>query len=382
VAPFFVLSFFVYPSADDYSIFNLLSQFGFWGYQKYMYLNWTGRYTGNLLETLDPLNCLFLYRIIPVVLLIFLYFSIFTLFKVLLKKFLCVKQLILFTLVFFTLYLNNFPSPGEGIYWFPAEVHYLLANVLTLFYAAVILYMIKQPVRKKVLSWIVAVLIAFIIIGLNEISLLLVCGFTLIVLMSQTYIHHKISFWLAFLFIIIVAFAVFVIVAPGNYVRMSYFPDAMNLGQSVVNASFSLVKLLGIYFQNPPFILISFLTIPFIVSVIEKHQLGFFIRMNPLLLALFSLLLIYVLYVPGFLSMGINPPMRINALISLVFMLLWLMNLVNLCHFLHRKKTVVPAFPDILVKILLVCTVILVLSDFYKEPGKEYYFRSNIPRAY
>lgn len=382
IAPFFVLSFFVYPSADDYSTINLVNHIGYGDFQKYMYMNWSGRYSAVIIGGLNPMRCLLIYRLIPVFLMVLLFGALYFLFRTLLKKYLNTTALFLFSLIFFALYLNTFPSTGEGIYWFPAGAGYLLANILTVFFMAFVFQMMQKERFPKFASWLAALVLAFIVIGLNEISLLIICGFTFLMVIGNIFIHRKISFSLLSLFVLTVTFAAFAIAAPGNFYRMSLFSDTMNFSQSLVNSSVSLVKILGIHFQNPPFVLLSFLSIPFITALIQKDSIRYRYLVNPFLLAVFSLLLIFVLYVPGFLGMGINPPMRVNALISLIFMMLWFLNLVNLCNFLHRKKIAVPAFPKALTTILLVCTVLLTLLDFHKEPGQEYYFRGNISRAY
>jgi len=382
IAPFFALSFFVNPSADDYSTFNQVSHYGYWGLQKYLYAHWSGRYAAVVIGGLNPMRCLLIYRLIPVLLMALLFGALFFLFRTLLKKDLKTTELFLFSLIFFALYLNTFPSTGEGIYWFPAGAGYLLANILTLFFIAFVFRMIQKEKFPKFVSWLAALVLAFIVIGLNEISLLIICGFTFLMLIGNIFILRKTSFFLLSLFVLTASFATFAIAAPGNFYRMSMFSDTMNFSQSLVNSAVSLVKILGLHFQNPPFVLLSFLAIPLITALIQKNSIRYRYLINPFLLAVFSLLLIFVLYLPGFLGMGINPPMRVHALISLVFMILWFLNLVNLCNFLHRKKIAVPAFPKVLTTILLVCTVLLTLLDFHKEPGQGYYFRGNIPRAY
>ncbi len=382
ILPFFILSFYVFPSADDFSNFNLLQKFGFGGYQHYMYMNWTGRYAANFIESLSPLNNLFMYRLIPFLLLVLLFCSVYVLFRTFLRSFLTSSQLILFSLVFFAIYLNTFPSTGEGIYWFPAGVEYLTANILTLLFIASTFKIAKSESKQKQLFFMVSLLLSFVISGLNEISLLLVTIITFFIILGDVYLKRKFSLWLSVLFICNIAFGVFEMMAPGNYMRMSAFPGAMDILPSIVSSFWALIKLLGIHFQNPPFILLSFLMIPAGSVIIQEYNIRMPFRIRPYLLLLLSLVILYCLYFPGFFSMGINPPMRVNALLSLVFMLLWFLNLLNLSHRLVLKNTSIPQFPDVVVKILLISIVILCVSDFYKEPGKALYFRSNIPAAY
>ena len=382
IAPFFILSFFVFPSADDYSNFNLLSQYGFWGYQKHMYLNWAGRYTANFFDALSPVQNISGYRLIPVFQMVILLISLFTFFNAFLRKYLNKYQLILFSLVVFILYLNIFPSPGEGLFWFPASKNYLLANSLTLFFLGIVIRMMKGGQQYRMRCWIMALLLAFFIIGLNELSLLLICGLLLLFILGYYYILRKPSLPLLFLFVFAVCFALIEILAPGNYVRMSLFSDTMNFGQSIINSMLSLAKLLGMHFQNMPFVLLSALVIPFVIRLIQQHSIRYNFLINPVILAIFSLLSLIMFYIPCFLMMGINPPMRINAMFSLIFIIIWFVNILNLCHYIYRKRKMVPVFPDPLMKILLLCTLILSISDFYKEPGHNYHFRSNIPQAY
>ncbi|HOY32995.1 MAG TPA: DUF6056 family protein [Bacteroidales bacterium] len=382
IAPLFFLSFFVYPSADDYSVFNLTQQHGYFAYQKYIYLNWTGRYSANFLEALNPLRCIIIYRMIPPVLLTLLFLSGYYFFCTLLNSFLKKQEMFLFSLVFFVLYINTFPSTGEGIYWYPAGVEYLLANAFTLFFLAILIRIIHSPRKHKIPLAILLILLAFVIIGLNEISMVLICGILLLFWSGSTYVNRKISITMTLVLVYALVFAFAEILAPGNYVRMSVFSGSMNYVQSIISSCIAVAKMLGLHFQSPPFVLLTIIVIPFIVQVIRKNSIRYRYLINPWVLSVFSLLTLVVLYIPGFLSMGINPPVRVHALISFVFMMLWFINMVNLCHFFVRKKITIPVFPDILKRILLVCIVLFAISDFFKEPGGKYYFRNNITRAY
>ncbi|HPS27145.1 MAG TPA: DUF6056 family protein [Bacteroidales bacterium] len=382
VAPFFVLSFYVFPSADDFSVYNLLQQHSFCEYQEYMYMNWAGRYMANITDALNPVQCIIAYRLIPVFLLLLLFVSLFVFFRCFFKKFLSTLQLLLFTLVFYALYLNIFPSPAEGIYWYPGAKNYLLANILLLFFLSALYKMMFAAKSKMIFYWCAALVLAFLIIGLNEISLLLVCGLTLLLLAANGFVNHKLSLPVLLMFVFMVFFAVVAIAAPGNFIRMSFFDSSMHPGQSVVMACVSLIKLLCMHFQNAAFVLLSLLVLPFVYSLISAGGIHYRFLINPFLLAFFSLLMLFVLFLPGYLGMGLPPPMRVNALLSLVFLFLWLLNLINLCHFLYLKKISLPALPPWFEKVLLLCTVLLVLSDFYKEPAKAIHFRSNIPGAY
>ncbi|HNX07656.1 MAG TPA: hypothetical protein PKL96_08740, partial [Bacteroidales bacterium] len=227
VAPFFALSFFVFPSADDFSVYNLLQQYSFCEYQEYMYMNWAGRYMANITDAFNPVQSLLAYRLIPVFLLLLFFVSLFVFFRCFFNKFLSNLQLLLFTLVFYALYLNIFPSPAEGIYWYPGAKNYLLANILTLFFLSAFYKMMFAAKRKMIFYWSATLLLAFLIIGLNEISLLLVCGLTLLFFAGNDFVNRKLSLPVLLLFVFMAFFAVVAIAAPGNFVRMSFFDGSM-----------------------------------------------------------------------------------------------------------------------------------------------------------
>ena len=42
-------SFFIYPSADDYSYFVKQKSYGFCAFQEWHYFNWGGRYIANMI---------------------------------------------------------------------------------------------------------------------------------------------------------------------------------------------------------------------------------------------------------------------------------------------------------------------------------------------
>jgi hypothetical protein len=71
ILPFLFLSFFNYPSADDYSMTFVLEKLKFWGAQKYWYLGWSGRYISTaILSLFHPLlfKKILLYQLYPILL--------------------------------------------------------------------------------------------------------------------------------------------------------------------------------------------------------------------------------------------------------------------------------------------------------------------------
>jgi hypothetical protein len=66
--PYFYLSFFIHPAADDYNYAYLTISKDWFSEYINQYYTWNGRYSSNILVLLNPIafKSLFFYRIIPI----------------------------------------------------------------------------------------------------------------------------------------------------------------------------------------------------------------------------------------------------------------------------------------------------------------------------
>jgi hypothetical protein len=170
--------------------------------------------------------------------------------------------------------------------------------------------------------------------------------------------------------------------APGNYLRAGEFSEKFSFLSSIRISAISVIKLFGIHFQNPSFLLISVVFIPLAITISKKFEIfKNALRINPFIILVCSILFIFLLYIPASFSMGINPPMRVHSTISFVFMLLWFFNILVFVN--QIKPSVVQRFSmnNKLVSVLWLVIIITMLTDFYKEPGQQINFRGNVCRA-
>src|SRR3954447_26938793 len=75
IFPFFIFCFWNFPSADDYMILDKRSQFSFWGLQRTVYQNWTGRYFATFISSIFSYSgFLYSHYYLHTILLVFLTF--------------------------------------------------------------------------------------------------------------------------------------------------------------------------------------------------------------------------------------------------------------------------------------------------------------------
>jgi hypothetical protein len=385
--PFVVLCFYTFPSADDFSSAFMVREAGFWDYQRLIYTNWTGRYTANILEALNPMiwGWEWGYKLVPLLMMGLLYFA-FRAFSISISgNSYSKKDLSLASLVFFGIYLNIFPGISEGLYWMTGVIEYLLANILTLLMLAVLIKINGEFANrmKRMFMMLIAIILAIAIVGLNEISVLLIFEIVSLYLIFIYVFHRKMNLQGIGILLVIVGGAIFEVTAPGNFERMKQFDQNFSLLPALWGALKSLMKLAGIFIQNPPFLILSLLFLPLAMrEPKEGSVLSEILRIKPWLLLIVSVLILYSLYLPSYLGMGINPPMRVHALIALVFIILWMINLFAGVQRLRIKGIKEINLPPWAVYFLIICVFIFVATDFVKEPAGAVHYRGNIARAW
>lgn len=381
ILPFILLSFYIFPSADDFSIANLVNQYGYCSYQHQMYHDWTGRFTANLIEALCPVNHLFIYRIIPVIYIILLFLSAYCFTSGLFRNYFKRNEQLLFALGLVLLILNIMPSPAESLYWFPGATEYLLANILLLFFAALLMRIFSNKHSTAILYTSAAAIIGAAIAGLNEISLFLLYPIVMLFIIIS-FRNKKAFIKYLIIFLIIIIVSVLEIIAPGNYKRMEGFDQTFNIMHALRGAGVSFIKLMGIHFSNPAFVILSLVIIIYFIQKFREGPVKPSFSIHPAISFILLPVIIYLSFLPGYLSMGMNPPMRVNALLSMVFILLWLLCLMNLAYRLSGSIR----FADFkihpfLINSLIIIVILLSILDMGKNPGGSYFFRGNIPKA-
>lgn len=338
IFPFFALLQYVFPQSDDFFFAVKVHELGILSFVKYTYFNWSGRYASMFLGSLDPMafKSIFLLRIELLLFMAFNFYSIFLLTKSLLKPILSSKKILIFSLVFYTIFLNAAPDTFELLFWYPAVTAYQFGISLLLIFIANMFFVQSDRIKPSHYLLLNS-LIAIVAIGLMEIFIIPI----ILSILISIYLKYKNQKSIK-PEIIILSFAIFssivVIVAPGNYVRLET-ESASNILIGIYLAIKSMIYILGYIFQNAVFVLGSILFISFPNKLIFKNDIFNFklIKLHPLWSTLFLLLITFIMILPSTLATGKLPPGRVFNSATFIFYILWLMNLLNFKIYYNNK---------------------------------------------
>jgi hypothetical protein len=236
--------------ADDYSFANVLTSEGFIGAQKYWYLQWDGRFTStfaiSLAELIGP-------RIVPILpslaLIIWLIAMTWTIKQFRLKIFLMNSRLLPFLLAVFVIAtaLSTCPDIFQSFYWQVGMLTYLVPVIILTLYAGLTAYWMNRKLQRsaQVVFLIFSVLVTFCAGGFSETYVALQTGGLLLAIgvcmlwLSRNLKQNLLPILIAGFLGSFIAMLVMVL-APGNFIRASFFPPHPDL--------FSLVKL-SVYYS-------------------------------------------------------------------------------------------------------------------------------------
>ena len=219
--PFVFLARYDHPSADDYGYALQLPTHGLWHMVTDYYFNWTGRYSIAFIYWFSPVNyhSLAQYRIFPVLMIFLFTVAAILMLKSLVGQYLSFPQVIGLTCLLVFLYFSKAPSISEAFYWYSGASVYQLANILGMLLVAVL---VRRNGRQKTAVWQIPLcaLLCIIIIGCNEVSLIITVLFTLYHTKTRYSENSQFDPGLVFLCIVCLVFALVEALAPGNFVRL------------------------------------------------------------------------------------------------------------------------------------------------------------------
>lgn len=377
IIPFFWLSFFIHPSADDYSFSHIIKVCGRWAYQVSMYNHWSGRYFANLIFSLNPLtfDSFGGYKIFALLLLTAFVLSAIYFAYAILKGRSNFTETVVAALLLTVVYLDIIPSPAETIYWMTGSIEYFLPCILILIFLAAVI----TGLRKENKNWkyiFIAGLAGFCTCGCNEISLIFILEITILIFILNLWNRHILRFILPVLIVVFIS-SLFDIIAPGNYARMLNYPNAHNIVYSLEVSCISLIKLAGIHLKSPPFIILTVLSLP-VLSIINSKIEKSLISINPWQACGVAVFIFISIFFPVAYSTGFPSPLRIYNTASAMFMLAWFYLIYLFIH--HYSFSI--QYPKLMQALMLCAYIIFIAGGFYKVPGKEIHFSGNVAQAF
>jgi len=374
--PFFILSSYNHPSADDFVYSTTYLQYGFFVPQYNWYVGWSGRYIASAILSLSPTSFYSYmgYKLASFFLIVLLGSSFYFLIKQIFSKETTVRKIAI-SLLILVIYIYQMPKIASGFYWFAGASTYQLGNVFLLFMLGGIIIYLKTKKRKHLFFVIVAL---FLLIGSNETVMLLT---DMILFFMALFYYTKMSrFNLKFIknnsFLIILlffgfVFSLIVILAPGNNARLGLLPNRHKL--TAFYNSYTSAKQYVIQWL-PAVSVFSLL----LLSLIKKTNLNKnnWFSIHPIYAFLIMLLVTYAGFFPAHWSMGVPPPSRTINTIYLFFLLTWLYFMLTL--FTYFNETI---FPKTVSYVLLLTSIVLLMmpnniqtayQDWLSGDAKQY----------
>ena len=281
-----ITGFYSFPSGDDFDYACLgRSNNNFVATVLKERTRWNGRYISNFFVIGSPLNSggISLYQLMPCLLIIFAWLGIFTFFKLILN----LKSLLI-SLVSTVILFSIMPDITEGIYWYTGAISYIPGGVLFLItLGALFQYWFEE---KK---WFIIPIVGIQIIasGFNEIiPILATTTFTFI------WLYNRKRWDIALLSLFQFGLFYYVISAPGNSVRDSFFTEQHQAWFSFQKAWQYTVRFIGEWMLNPA-IYLWILTLLFIkfpenliarLAFLKRPLVLFFVLVGPTYLGAFG----------------------------------------------------------------------------------------------
>lgn len=331
--PYLAASVFAHPAADDFIYAARGRDYSFLKCWIDDYFFWNGRYTSNWFMYANPIayNLLWLYRLVPVLLISILLLSLNYFFRSIYRFKWTKAQVFLASLVTAHTILSVMPNLAEGIYWYTGAVTYTLSFSLALLYFGLLLRLIQNN-RNSTLQVILASVLLILTIGFNETIMIIVLLFNTIIVLSQ-----KENRRLSILFLILTFICIGIVYfAPGNQVRASFFPEKYNLLRSGLYSVAQTGRFGFLWFFSGSIIAGSFLLAPYGLLAPQPKIPG----KSPLWLIVTITLVLFLSVFPAYFYTNILGQHRTVNLACMVTVLIWFAFLPNTIRWIQTMLPV------------------------------------------
>ncbi len=375
--PYFYLSFFIHPAADDYNYAFLTISNNWVSEYINQFYTWNGRYASNVLVLLNPIafNKLFVYQLIPIVLVLFTFLSVYFIFTSIYKAKLTNIIKINLSLSLTLFYLFVMPNIAEGIYWFTGAITYHLSVVLGVLYVSLLYrYLNGNYLFGKIFHLIMIALLIVIIIGFNEIAMVVMLFFHLLFLTSSFYKYKSKRAISVILFIIVLFFSFIMFYAPGNEVRAGFFENKHQLGLSILMSFLQTIRFIFDWVSNLPFIILSVLFIYVIKDINDNIgilKVSSFKKL--ILLSLIIPMVVFICIFPAYWSTGILGQHRTVNVACFLFIILWLIILILWVNFFKDHSFIKNIEKSINKRFLIVLFLITLIALAITKNGYNAY---------
>jgi hypothetical protein len=317
--PFVILTFFAWPSADDFFISLVAADHsGWWELFISLYQKWGGRYSawGAAIMGKPVVENLLLYRLTLLITQLLLPASLFRFWSALLAQDTRAKDVVLIAGVFMLLWWQVTPDMAEGFFWLSGVMVYVWPLILFFWIMAGWLRVgIRSPAKVVLLS-----LGLFFLVGFNEMAAVLglLAGVAGVVILRKESSGKMI--WLTPMVMVGAGIAL-LLLAPGNVQRLSLFPEGRDMATALRIGVVSLAKLNGLNLLNLPLHLVLLMILPGLKREMFHRMIQPLLHWHPVWIFLVGQVLLFALLMIPAWSMGINPPLRVYSFLTPLWLL-------------------------------------------------------------
>ena len=364
ICPFFLLSYYNNPSADDFAFVYTTSSNGFWKAQVSWYMIWTGRYGSLFILSLHPLliHSLLLYKASSVIILSLTIHSIYTFLRITFN-FLNKAILLSLSLVITFCFLNSMPTLVQGIYWAPGAITYQLGNILSLYLATNIIRSTFKNYPSSIPQIIFNCLLIILICGLNETSMITLDFILFSFLSYQLFKKQSNKKEIIVYMCLAVVCSLVVILSPGNAIRGAEFVNTgKNMPLHTIISSFKegYSELLKWCSTSQLLIASVFTALSYLAGAELKDKINNN-KFGILLFVLWGYLLIAVSFSTGFWSTGFLAPDRTINVSYWLFICIWVSTVLLLTSYVHSALSILKKYDlrplTLLFLLFLICTI-------------------------
>jgi hypothetical protein len=340
--PFIGVSFFTFPTTDDYCHTLAVKDLGYWGYQQHYWKTWSGRYIGTLISSTQPLayDSYLGYKIAPIVLLLFYVHAFFCFVKALTLNKFSAWQTGLFAFLLLFVMLAEMPAISGYFYWYTGY-YYTVADIGTLYLFAYLFRHYPTLTNKNVALLSLGLIL---LIGMNEYTLVWLVILSGSLFFFRSVINKKLQ-WKELVFSIVsLIFGVLSVTAPGNAARAEsgLYPTPLkyNLIFSLKN---SLVWGIHNFSKMAPILcVLTLVLIPLAAQLYNSRQKGEFkfLSVHPAISLLIFTGCLYLSYFPSYWSIAEPPNLRGQCVINFWTLIGWTFNVFVLTFRAMEKRNV------------------------------------------
>jgi hypothetical protein len=255
--PRVALTFYTFPSTDDYCIVAETRDDGFWYMQVHSYLTWTGRYSAVFLESIiSQFDLIAGYPWFALLTLVLTLASIRALVASVVGNGVSSLRVTVIALAAGAVFIGGLPSTVEAFYWMPGAASYQWGIITYLAWLSLLIRRARRSDAQQHPAWqtVSIVFLTVILPGFNEVSAPIVFATIGAFILGRRLTGRANDRFLLMLFGIIVLLTVFCFVAPGNGNRSGGYPalaSRHNLAYALIETARQTVRFILNYGAYP-----------------------------------------------------------------------------------------------------------------------------------